>query len=188
MKRRVLQVGSRQVVVKTEPLKEGPTFKALALHRAGEQLLVLKAPLWARLIPLQPLLIAALFIYISIAQATWEAAVGAAMFLIVALLLWVELLRRVELDASEHRVRTVWLWKRWERPLEQLLAVQLVKCPSSEKYYLNLVWDDKKDPRENLTGYRDGKAARHAGKELAAFLGIPFLDEAEGKQTEPSRR
>jgi hypothetical protein len=39
MKHRVLQVGSRQVVVKAESLKEQPTFKALALRGAGEQLL-----------------------------------------------------------------------------------------------------------------------------------------------------
>jgi hypothetical protein len=181
MKRRVLQVGSRQVVVRTEPLKEQPTFKALALHRAGEQLLVLQAPLWAKLIPLQPFLVAGLLIYVSIVQAQGWAMLVAAMFLVVGLLLCGELLLRIELDASARRMRTLWLWKQWQRPLEELLAVQLVKNPISGRYYLYLVWDDKEKPRENLAAYRDGEAARRAGKELAAFLGSPLLDEVSGR-------
>jgi hypothetical protein len=121
-----------------------------------------------------------LFIYISIAQAEWQAAVGAGLFLLVALLTCAESLRRIELDTSARRMRTLWLWKQWQRPLEQLLAVQLVKEPISEKYYLYLVWDDKEQPRENLTRYKDEKAARCAGKKLAAFLGKPLLDEVSG--------
>jgi hypothetical protein len=173
----ILQTGSREVVVEKDPFEEKPTFKTLMLHRADQQLLVLKNAPGARLIPLLPFLVGVLFIYVSIAKAEWWALFGAAMFLLVALFLWGEMLLRVELDASTRQMRTIWLWKQWERPLEQLLAVQLTKCELSPRYYLTLILDDEKERRRNLAWFGKWEPAQDAGKELAAFLGIPLLDD-----------
>jgi hypothetical protein len=186
-KPRVLRVGSRQVVVETEPLEENPTFKALALQRTGEQLLVLKTPLGVRLIALVPFLVGALFICAFIVWREWWTAFGGGLFLLVALLTYLESVLRVELDASALRMRTIWLWKRWERPLKQLLAVQLTTYELSDRYYLALVLDDEKQRRTNLTWFGKEKGARDAGKELASFLGKPLLDEVSGVRTEESR-
>jgi hypothetical protein len=186
-KPRTLEVGPRQVVVERGPLKEQPTFKALILHRAGEQLLVLKEGPSARLIPLVPFLMGVLFFSIAIAQGQGWAALGGALWLLVASVLCLGSLHRVELDAGAGRMRTVWLGRRRERPLGQLLAVQRTWSPIREAHYLHLVVDDEKKRRENLAVYRDGQAARAAGEELAAFLGIPLLDEVSGERTEKSR-
>jgi hypothetical protein len=79
------------------------------------------------------------------------------------------------------------------RPLRDLVCIQLLYegfhsteigepgTPGSvidyRSYQLNLVFDDPKDPRYNLTTHSDWKWMREAGQTLADFLGIPVADQ-----------
>lgn len=46
-------------------------------------------------------------------------------------------------------------------------------------YQLNLVFDDRDEPRCNLATHSDWKWMREAGQKLAGFLGIPVVDHLE---------
>ena len=82
-------------------------------------------------------------------------------------------------------------------PLADLLAVQVLYCgvqdyhlevgeagtPGSvvhrqyDSYQLNLVLDDKSEPRLNIASHSDDKWMREAGRRLAEFLDVPFFDQ-----------
>jgi hypothetical protein len=46
-------------------------------------------------------------------------------------------------------------------------------------YQLNLVFDDRDEPRYNLATHSDWKWMREAGQKLAGFLGVPFVDHLD---------
>jgi hypothetical protein len=88
---------------------------------------------------------------------------------------------RFEFDRGTHRMRICRLGGRQERPLQQLLAVQVVTDPPRPRrttYQLNLVLEDDRPGRLNLSNHSNCQATREAGAELARFLGVPFLDES----------
>jgi hypothetical protein len=82
------------------------------------------------------------------------------------------------------------------RPLAQIVRVQLLDggehtvhmeigepgTPGSvyfkqyRSYQLNLVLDDRSEPRVNLVCHADRQWMRQAGERLAAFLGVPLVD------------
>jgi hypothetical protein len=89
------------------------------------------------------------------------------------------------------------------RPLTEIVCVQLLyagfKCDSVEigepgtpgsvvhqnyhSYQLNLAFDDRAEPRYNLTTHSDWKWMREAGQRLADFLRVPVVDHlAHGTQ------
>jgi hypothetical protein len=70
-------------------------------------------------------------------------------------------------------------------PLERVRAVQLIQGgwhgrgtqPKFFTYQLNVVLDDPDRPRMNLTNTSNWEATWRMGSELAAFLGVPLLDD-----------
>jgi serine/threonine protein kinase len=74
-------------------------------------------------------------------------------------------------------------WGRRERPLKDILAVQVISggahLSSNSNYFtyeLNLVLEDPDRQRLNLSNHADAAWTRQAGKQLADFLRVPLLD------------
>lgn len=85
------------------------------------------------------------------------------------------------------------------RPLTNLVCVQLLYggfhsdnieigepgTPGSvihqnyHSYQLNLVFDDRDEPRYNLASHSDWKWMREAGHKLADFAGVPVVDQLD---------
>jgi hypothetical protein len=206
---RRLKVGSRDVVVETVPLnvfKHGgkPWFKPWTFRRPGDQLLVLQPSPQFRLYAVFCLFFGALPLWASVSHAlagTGHAptlvmgAVVGCILILIGVGLWVK--RRMEFDRAAGQMRTyrdvgagLSLGAPRQRPLRDVLAVQLVRDPrrigerSGTTWQLNLVLDDERQGRMNLSNHRDPGATRADGAELARFLGVPFLDEVGGGKTE----
>ena len=84
-------------------------------------------------------------------------------------------------------------------PLEDLAGVQVIYCgiqdetlefgepgtPGSvvyrqyHSYQLNIVRDDKSEPRLNVASHADGQWMREAGRRLADFLNVPLIEQPE---------
>jgi hypothetical protein len=66
------------------------------------------------------------------------------------------------------------------RPLTDIIAIQLPKsasCGGSDKsWQLNLILNDEREPRWNLSHHTNLKATRRHAARLAEFLGVPLLD------------
>jgi hypothetical protein len=105
------------------------------------------------------------------------AASVSALFLTVGMLIWP---RRFEFDAATGHLRTYKLWWRWQQPLRDVLALQLIEEPRTRRigitYQLNLVLDDERRRRVNLTNHTDREATREVGRELARYLCVPLLE------------
>ena len=105
------------------------------------------------------------------------AACTSMIFLTVGILVWP---RRFEFDAATGQLRTSKLWWKWQRPLRDVLALQLIDEPRTRRigitYQLNLVLDDERRPRVNLTNHTDLEATREVGREVARYLSIPLLE------------
>jgi hypothetical protein len=114
--------------------------------------------------------------------------------LVVGLLLLV-LPCRVEFDRDAGCMRTCRLGSRRERPLREVLAIQLTKgywrTRSGPGCQLNLVLDDDRQRRMCLSEHIDWKhmrvdwkVMRATAAELAEFLGVALLDEVSGDKAE----
>jgi hypothetical protein len=91
-----------------------------------------------------------------------------------------------DLDRQEMTVRPVAVQR---RPLAGVLAVQLIEggwhSVRNDKgvtttyftYQLNLVLDDARRPRLNLTNHSHWESTWQMGQELADFLQVPLLDD-----------
>jgi hypothetical protein len=105
------------------------------------------------------------------------AACASMIFLAVGTLAWP---RRFEFDAAKGQLRTSKLWRKWQRPLRDVLALQLIEEPRTRRigitYQLNLVLDDERRARVNLTNHTDLEATREVGREVARYLSIPLLE------------
>jgi hypothetical protein len=108
---------------------------------------------------------------------------GVALLLLFPFLAWGD---RVVFNAATGRMTYGW-WGRQGRPLTDVLAVQLIpgevqrhlgeEGGEYQTYQLNLVLDDARCPRFNLSDHADLAWTRRAGAELADFLGVPLLDQ-----------
>jgi hypothetical protein len=104
--------------------------------------------------------------------------------------------RRFDFDRAAGQVRVSWPCPWRERPLSDVLAVQLIERPCPYRsgrgrrigvaYELILVLDDADRPRVSLTTYPDFPGDREAAgagaAELADFLGVALLDEVSRKK------
>jgi hypothetical protein len=197
MSRFTVQIGLREIVVDTTPLATRPAnFRTHTLIRSGDRRLLLVPGLVLRVLALSVLLIAG----VSLTLAVWDRMSQAdpALFWIccaiglVFLLLGLSLLvlpRRYCFDLETEQM-TIRSWKILaRRPLIDVLAVQVIdggwhRSTSSHgvktayrSYQLNLVLDDPNDPRLNLSDHSDWDSTWEAGRQLAEFLGVPFLEQ-----------
>ncbi len=183
-----LRVGSREVAVGTTPLfVSKANFQTKSFRRVGDQLLVVK-PTGYKVFSLVSFFFGTLLVWAAVSQAIWGtepvlkiffAACGGSIFLVIGVGLWF-LPRRFEFDREAGRMR-VSRSARNERPLRDVLAVQLIEQPRGRKigttYQINLVLDDIRRPRVNLSNHTDLEATRTDGADLANFLGVPLLDD-----------
>jgi hypothetical protein len=202
MQPRSLKIDGREVFVDTTPM-ELPVarfdVKIKTLHRVGRQILVLKPclRLWLfRLFALWWLLCGVTLVYVlstdrgrtgkSEPLGPYWGALFASPFLVPGLLMLVLPNGRVvEFDRNAGCMRTYRLWRRRERPLREVLAIQLIKARSGCGYQLNLVLDDDRQTRFCLSQHSDWKTTHANSLELAEFLlGVALLDEVSGDQTE----
>ena len=182
-----LKVGSRSILVEPTPLlATKANYRTHSLHWASDQHLVLSPSLVNRGLALAFILVGALLLLtaITIPFAGQEAlgkaviaACGSPIFLTIGMLSWP---RRFAFDAATGQLRTSKLWWKWQRPLRDVLAVQLIEDPGTRPigttYQLNLVLDDERRPRVNLSNYTDQQATREVGREVARHLSIPLLE------------
>jgi hypothetical protein len=219
-----LRVGSREVVVGTAPVSTAKpsNFQTHRLRRPGDDLLVLRPTVYRR-IALIPLIVGSATVISHLLWsrdpplATAFTVCLGALILGVGVALWVLprwfehlclralsralggglsglLSRQVEFDRAAGQVRVSWPDPWRERPLSEVLAVQLIKRPRPYRvgrsrkigvaYELILVLEDTDRPRVSLATYPDRGAAGADAAELADFLGVALLDEVLGKQTE----
>jgi hypothetical protein len=206
-----LQVGNRELVIDIWPLPVGKvTFESKRLERPAEHLLVLKpALLQVRQLSFFLFFFGGLLLWASLYPSNWTvhgrfnpfmviALCTGIGFLAIAVGIWV-LPRRFEFDGAAGRLRVSWPAARRSRPLQEVLAVQLiadrrrtwewgrtrrawgVTVPVVGRVrttlQLNLVLQDDHHPRMNLMNHTDRKATRAAGVKLAEFLRVPLLDE-----------
>jgi hypothetical protein len=223
-----LRVGSREVLVGTAPVsrvKPGD-FPTQRLRRQSDDLLVLLPTVYRR-IALIPLIIGSATVIthllwsrdsppkiaISVGLGACFLGLGVALWVLPRwferICLWAlsralggglsKLLpRRFEFDRAARQVRLSWPEPWGERPLSDVLAIQLIERPRPVRvgrhrfkigvaYELILVIDDANLPRVSLATYpvwstypcRAGADAA----ELADFLGVALLDEVSGKKT-----
>jgi hypothetical protein len=218
-----LRVGSREVVVGTAPVSTAnpSNFPTKRLRRFGADLLVLRPTVYRR-IALIPLIIGAATVITHLLWGRDPPPVVAinvglgALILGLGIALWVlprwfehqclravsralgagmsELLpRRFEFDRAAGQVRVSWPDPWRERPLSDVLAVQLIerlrvyRVRRSRKIgiadELILVLDDADRPRVSLATYPGREAAGADAAKLADFLGVALLDETSGKTT-----
>jgi hypothetical protein len=223
-----LRVGSRELLVGTAPVSrvKPSDFPTQRLRRQGDDLLVLWPTVYRR-IALIPLIIGAATVIThmlwsrdSPAKIAFNVCLGA-FILGLGVVLWVlprwfericlqalsralggglsKLLpRRFEFDRAAGHVRQSWPDPWRERPLSNVLAIQLIKRPRPYgnrrygrkigiAYELILVLDDADWPRVSLATYpawpsHPCRAGADAA-ELAGFLGVALLDEVSGKET-----
>jgi hypothetical protein len=64
-----------------------------------------------------------------------------------------------------------------QRPLTDVIAVQLLRVGYSRSCQLNLVLDDIQEPRMNLIVRSSVSRIRQEGNQLAEFLGVPLVDQ-----------
>jgi hypothetical protein len=97
-------------------------------------------------------------------------------------------------DAGTVRIRRT-VWSATTRHLSDILAVQLIsggwhKTPRGLgqylSYQLNLVLNDRDEPRVNLTNHSDGDATRDVASQLAKFLKVPLCDEVSKRKSSSS--
>jgi hypothetical protein len=207
-----LQVGNRELVIDAWPLPVGKvTFESKRLHRPAEHLLVLKPNLFqARFISLFLFFFGGLLFWASLDPANWIrhdrfdpfmviASCASIVFLAIGVGIWV-LPRRFKFDRAAGGMRVSWPESRRKRPLQEVLAVQLiadfrrtwewgptrrgigVSLPDVGRarttLQLNLVLQDDRHPRMNLMNHADRKATRAVAVKLAEFLRVPLVDEA----------
>jgi hypothetical protein len=212
MEHRTLQVGSREVVIETTALPTEGLPQRMRLCQPSQQLLVLKPSLRGGLIALAIFILilalgfTAFHAYLIMGMTMKLVLIGGTVgfTIFVGWRLLVNPPPRFEFDLCAGRMRMYSMTTRRdlpplqvlalqfvearERPLQQVLAVQLIQDPAPRRpvYQLNLVLDDEQQRRMNLSNHNNWEATRHAGKELAAFLGVPLLDEVSGEKTEES--
>ena len=198
MRPRRLKIDGREVFVDAAPLEtQAAGFEARTLRRAGPRRLVLRPALGLRLFALLWILFGVMLVYILSTDrgktgrqeplGPYWGALFASPFLVGGLLLLV-LPCRIEFDKDAGCMRTRRLGSRRERPLREVLAIQLTKgywrTRSGPGYQLNVVLDDDRQRRMSLSEHKDGKAMRAAAAELAEFLGVALLDDLSGDKTE----
>jgi hypothetical protein len=222
-----LRVGPREVLVGTAPVSrvKPSNFRTQRLRRQGEDLLVLWPTVYRR-IALIPFIIGAATVSSHLLWSRDPPFVIAlhvclgALILGLAVALWVlprwferlclralhralgdglsDLLpRRFEFDRAAGQVRVSWPDPWRERPLADVLAIQLIKRPRPYRagrhgrkigiaYELILVLEDADRPRVSLATYpawppHPCPAGADAAA-LADFLGVVLVDEVSGKK------
>jgi hypothetical protein len=192
---RVLKVGSREIVVEATPNRGRALPKSL--HRPNDRLLILKPS------AIQSVLDVALFVWVLVFcwqfyvlvgrwDPTWDwyrhvgvvalVIFGVFTFGVALRVAWV-MIRSYEFDLDSGHMRARSLKGQWERPLTDVLAVQIIRELRSG-YELNLVLDDE-SRRLTLARYAHlgprltWSFFREQGAALATFLGVPLLEEDE---------
>jgi hypothetical protein len=221
-----LQIGSREVLVGTAPVSrvKPRSFATHRLRRPGDDLLVLWPAVYRR-IALIPFIVGAATVSSHLLWSRdppWVTAIHiclGALVLGLAVALWVlprwferlclralyralgsgrsDLLpRRFEFDRAAGWVRVSWPDPWRERPLSDVLAIQLIKRPRPYRvgrhhglkigtaHELILVLEDAVRPRVSLASYpvwppHPCPAGADAAA-LADFLGVALLDQARG--------
>src|SRR5262245_45041057 len=135
-----LNVGSRRILVEPTPLLVAKSnFRTQSLRWTSDQLLVLKPSAGSRGFALIFILFGAFLVLtaVTIAASGQEplgkaliGACGGVVFLAIGMMLWI-LPLRFEFDAAAGQLRTSRLGGRWQRPLRDVLAVQLIEVPRS---------------------------------------------------------
>lgn len=197
MKRVTLKVGSRKVHVETTPLPVGGSnFRDKTLVRPRERVLVLKPSRGMRLVAVLFLLLGAVPLALGTAfllQRRFEPVgnwvlLGFGVVFSVSGLLLLLLPRRLEFDLDRGQLTQRRCGFARRRPLTDVLAVQLINGgwhtsrnphggqTSYFTYQLNLVLDDDRQPRLNLTNHTDWDSTWRSASDLAAFLGVTLMD------------
>jgi hypothetical protein len=216
------------VVVGTAPVSTAnpSNFQTKRLRRFGDDLLMLRPTVYRR-IAIIPLIIGTATVYSHLLwsrDSPLAIAINVclgALILGLGIALWVlpswfenlclrtitlalggglsELLpRRFEFDRAANQVRVTWPDPWQERPLSDVLAVQLIERPRlyrvgrsrkiGSAVELILVLDDADRPRVSLATYPawppDPCPAKADAAKLADFLGVALLNETSGKKTE----
>jgi hypothetical protein len=105
---------------------------------------------------------------------------------------------RVRFDADLGWMTFGTTWARQQRPLTDIVAVQLLsevvpeppppddekppKATATTRYQMNLVLDDPDMPRLNLADHGERAWTRQAGKRLADFLAVPLIDQIQDEK------
>jgi len=184
-----LNVGSRTIRVERTPLLAAKSsFRTQSLQWASGKVLVLRPSVGSRAFALAFLFFGVPLTFAAVANAAVGqepfglVLVGAfvgLIFVTIGTLQWV-LPLRFEFDAAAGQLRLSRPGRRWQRPLRDVLAVQLIEEPRSRRigitYQLNLVLDDERQPRVNLSNHTDREATREVARELTQYLSVPLLE------------
>ncbi len=199
MGRATIQLGGRKIKVDTDPLPGGgANFQTHALVELRDGQLVLRPSLGFRLVA--AVFVAVGCVPLAIAGFMWSAhgrdtgvlvLVGFGVLFTAAGLLTFLLPRRHTFDTAAGTWTTRGLFGRSERPLADVLAVQLIQggwhtarggphqAPSTYfTYQLNLILDDDQTPRRNLLDHGHWDSIAAAADRLADVLGVPLQDLA----------
>jgi hypothetical protein len=189
VQRCTLTVGSRSIPVDPNPL---PVFKSnfrtQSLRRESDRVLILSPSAGSRAFALPFLLFGAFAVLGAVTNAvtgqeplglTFVAAFVGVPLLAIGLASWI-LPLRFEFDTAAGRLRMSRPGARRQRPLRDVLALQLLEIPKSRRmgitYQLNLVLDDERQPRVNLSNHTDRDFTREVARELQWRLGVPLLE------------
>jgi hypothetical protein len=205
-----LGVGQPVTFVEQSPVVAMPTMRGGACHRTGEQLLVLKPSRFWGLVSLPFMLLIVFLAGLTVIlplfavreainsgplTGLWRIGViGLIMLFFFAFSLFLALSlgvgRRFEFDKDAGWIRRCWdvagygIGMRQVCPLREVIVVQLLEVRRHSRrprtYQLNLVLDNIRPRRINVSERINLELTRQTGFELAAFLGIPLLDEPIG--------
>jgi hypothetical protein len=182
--------------VDTAPLpKSAASFRDKTLKQLSARRLIIKPSLGMRIFAAAFLAVGAVPLGIAVYRLSrnpnqteyWVLGAFGLVFFTAGLLAFI-LPRRFDFDLDREEMRVLRLWFGSHRPLSQISGIQVIHGgwhtqktrTGAERtycsYQLNLILNDPDKPRMNLTNHPDWDSTWQAGRALADFLQLPFLD------------